>query len=285
MNATITDQSARDYERVASAIDYLEANYREQPSLDDIAASVHLSKHHFQRMFKRWAGISPTQFMHYLTVEHAKQQLQGADSLLNTALDVGLSGTGRLHDLFVHFEALTPGEYKRAGADLLVRYGFHLSPFGECLVAITERGVCGLHFVGAEGREAALALLQADWALATCVQDQAATSAIVQQIFGPHMGRTPIQLLVRGTNFQVNVWRALLRIPSGSVVTYQDVATAVGNPKAYRAAASAIARNRVGYLIPCHRVINKVGRVSQYRWGGTRKRAMLGWEASQVAGG
>ena len=276
MNDTPTQT---DYDRVEQAIRYIEDNFRDQPALDEIAASVHLSKHHFQRLFKRWAGISPTQFLQFLTLEYAKQQLAASRSVFDTALDAGLSSSGRLHDLFVNFEAMTPGEYKRAGSGLTVRYGFHPTPLGEVLLAATERGVCGLHFV-ADGREDALALLRADWGLATLVEDCEATAPVVEQIFGRTHTQTPLTLLVKGTNFQINVWRALLRVPSGALVTYGDVAEGIGRPTAVRATASAIARNPIGYIIPCHRVINKVGSTHNYRWGSARKKALLGWEAA-----
>ena len=284
MNGYDLSEQSRDYERVADAIAWIEAHFKEQPSLDEIAASVHLSRHHFQRLFKRWAGISPTQFMHYLTVEYARKQLDQAQPVLDAALDAGLSGSGRLHDLFVHFVAMTPGEYKKAGKGLLVRYGFHQTPFGEALIARTERGICGLHFVIDGDRDAALALLTRDWRLATVMRDDGVTEPLSEQLFGGSVSaETPIHLHVKGTNFQISVWRALLRIPRGNMVTYQDIASTIGKPTAYRAAATAIASNHIGFLIPCHRVINKIGRSSNYRWGSTRKRAMLGWEAAHNA--
>ncbi len=279
-NSTLSQQSA-DYERIASSIYWLEQNFRQQPSLSEIAASANLSKHHFQRIFKRWAGISPTQFMHFLTVEYAKERLIENETLLETAYASGLSGTGRLHDLFVHIEAMTPGDYKRMGSNLIIRYGYHDTPFGACLIAITDRGVCGMHFYDNGDHEGALALLQSDWQLATFILDQPATEIYAEQIFSPiYSDKKSLPIFVKGTNFQINVWQALLRIPAGEVVTYQQIASAIGKPAAYRAAATAIGSNRIGYLIPCHRVINKVGHVSKYRWGGTRKRMMLGYEAA-----
>ena len=279
-------EQVEDYRRIEQAIRYLEENFRHQPSLEEIAASVHLSKYHFQRLFKRWAGVTPAQFLHFLTVEYAKERLQTADSVLNTALASGLSGPGRLHDLFVNFTAMTPGEYKQQGAGLEIAYGFHPTPFGECLLAITERGICALRFVEAEGQAAALAALQVEWPGAQFVAAPQGTAVLVSRLFaggddGGRGGERPFHLLLRGTNFQVQVWQALLRIPPGAMVTYQDVADLLGKPTASRVVASAIAHNPVGYLIPCHRVISKAGNMHQYRWGSARKKAILGWEAAQ----
>ena len=283
INETFSQQ-ALDYQRIEAAIRYLESNFRQQPSLTEIATHVHLSPHHFQRLFKRWAGISPTQFLHYLTVGYAKERLAEANSILDTSLDVGLSSPGRLHDLFVAFTAMSPGEYKKQGADLVVRYGFHDTPFGQCLLATTERGVCAIRFVGEAGNEALLEELQAEWALATLVADPAVTEPLVAKLFGAE-GRAngkPFHLLVRGTNFQVQVWQALLRVPAGALVSYGQLAGAMGKPTATRAVASAVAKNPLAYLIPCHRVINNAGNLHNYRWGSARKKAMVGWEQSKT---
>ncbi len=288
-------QEATDYERVEQAIRYLEDHFREQPSLEDIAASVHLSKYHFQRLFKRWAGVSPTQFMHYLTVDYAKERLAASESVYDASLEAGLSGAGRLHDLFVTFEAMTPGEYKRLGQGVTIHYGFHDTPFGRCLLATTPKGICALRFLSAADDEtagarpigalesAALDELRAEWPEATFVEDNQASGRIVAGIFDPGNDeeRRPFHLLLKGTNFQVQVWQALLAIPPGGMVSYQDVAERVGRPTASRAIAGAVARNPIGYLIPCHRVINKSGRYHGYRWGASRKKAILGWEASR----
>lgn len=274
-------QQASDYQRVAQAIDYLESNFRRQPSLDEIAASIHLSKYHFQRLFKEWAGISPSQFMQFLTIEYAKQRLVESQSVYDAALDAGLSGAGRLHDLFVTFEGITPGEYKKRGSGLQITYGFHDTPFGACLLASTERGICSLSFVS-NGEMSAVEQLKTDWPQADLIENDLQTQETVNQIFSSKPGKQsrPFHLLVKGTNFQINVWRALLAIPAGAMVSYQDVAAYIGKPNATRAVASAIAHNPVGYLIPCHRVIRKGGEMQGYRWGTTRKRAILGWEAS-----
>jgi len=278
-------QQSSDYQRVADAIHFLEANYRQHPSLDEIADSVHLSKYHFQRLFKRWAGISPTQFMQFLTLEYAKERLQESQSVLDAALDAGLSGPGRLHDLFVTLEAMTPGEYKKRGIGLQITYGFHDTPFGECLLATTERGICALYFVQEDARSAALEQLTTHWPQASFEEDPSQTQPLIDQIFAPaSTGQArPFHLLLKGTNFQVKVWQALLAIPPGAVASYQDVAASIGHPNGARAVGGALAKNPVAYLIPCHRVISKAGRAYRYRWGTTRKQAMLGWEASRRA--
>ena len=276
-------EQSEDYERIAQAIAYLENHFQEQPSLDEAAASVHLSTYHFQRLFKRWAGVTPAQFTHYLTVEYAKEQLRASRSVFDTTLDAGLTSPGRLHDLFVNFEAVTPGEYKKYGKDLEIFYGFHPTPFGECLLAKTQRGICALRFVIPGGREDVISQLKREWPQAVFVETPAKTQSIVEKVFAPTQtdGRREFRLVIRGTNFQIQVWRALLDIPSGALVSYQDVAGVVSTPTAARAAANAIANNPIGYLIPCHRVISKVGTTHRYRWGATRKKAILGWEASR----
>jgi AraC family transcriptional regulator of adaptative response/methylated-DNA-[protein]-cysteine methyltransferase len=278
-------QQANDYQRVEEAIHYLEANFRQRPNLDEMASSVHLSKYHFQRLFKRWAGISPTQFLHFLSVEYAKKRLQESHSVLDAALDAGLSGPGRLHDLFVTFEAITPGEYKQRGAGLDIAYGFHDTPFGQCLLATTERGICALYFVPDDDRTAVLEQLADAWPQARLVEDREQTQPLVDRVFAPAVTEQPrpFHLLLKGTNFQVKVWQALLAIPPGSLASYQDVASTIDKPDGARAVGGAVARNPVAYLIPCHRVINKSGRIHRYRWGAARKQAMVGWEASQRA--
>ena len=272
-----------DFARIDQAIGYLTARYLDQPGLDMVARHVGLSPYHFQRLFRRWAGISPKRFVQYLTLEHAKRALAESQSVLDAGYDAGLSGPGRLHDLFVTCEAMTPGEYKAQAAGLVVRYGVHPSPFGRCLVMATERGVCGLAFVAADEAAAALAELAAAWSRARLVEDDDVAAAFVARAFAPRRGDGPIPLLVRGTNFQIRVWEALLRIPPGRVVSYQALADYLGRPTAARAVAGAVAANPVSFLIPCHRVIRQSGVVSGYRWGRTRKQAMLGWEAARRA--
>jgi AraC family transcriptional regulator of adaptative response/methylated-DNA-[protein]-cysteine methyltransferase len=275
-------QQSEDYQRIERAIRFLETNFKSQPSLDEIAESAYLSKFHFQRLFKRWAGVSPVQFLQFLTLEYAKEKLSESRSLLDTSLDAGLSGPSRLHDLFLTFVAMTPGEFKRLGAGLKIEYGFHPTPFGECILATTDRGICHLGFTDSDSQTTALHELQDKWPDAQFMENQTNTGSIVDHIFtSAHSGESrPFHLLLKGTNFQVNVWQALLTLPRGSMVSYQDIADFLGHPKAFRAVAGAIALNPVAYLIPCHRVITKAGQISGYRWGTARKRAILGWEAA-----
>ena len=277
-----TTTLSTDYDRIAEAIRYLEANYRDQPSLDDLAAHLHLSPSHVQRLFRRWAGISPKRFDQYLTVEHAKQALADSRSVLDSTYDAGLSSPGRLHDLFVAVEAVTPGEYKQGGAGLCIEYGFHATPFGECLLAATDRGVCALLFVDDE-RSTTLADLRSDWPAAELIENPSVTASYVDTIFPAesNTGQRQVTLLLKGTNFQLKVWEALLRIPAGGVSTYGDVARAIDKPGSARAVGSAVGANHIAYVIPCHRVIRSSGQLSDYRWGQTRKRAILGWEAAQ----
>jgi len=285
-NQSLAQQSV-DYYRVEQAIRFVETNFQNQPSLDEIAASVYLSKYHFHRLFKRWAGIGPVRFMQFLTLDYAKQRLAESRTLLDTTFDAGLSGPSRLHDLFVTFEAMTPGEFKRLGADLAIAYGFHPTPFGLCLAATTERGICYLGFVDGDNRSAALHLLRQQWPKASLSENRTGTRPVVRRLFAapPSPDGRPFHLLLQGTNFQVNVWRALLTLPRSLVVSYEDVAAYLGNPRAYRAVAGAVAVNPVAFLIPCHRVIAKSGSIHRYRWGAPRKKAILGWEAAGTEGG
>ncbi|MCL4861789.1 MAG: methylated-DNA--[protein]-cysteine S-methyltransferase [Caldilineaceae bacterium] len=274
---------ATDYERVAEAIHFLEANYRAQPDLDDLAAHLHLSPFHLQRLFTRWAGISPKRFVQFLTAEHAKQRLAESHNVLDAAYDAGLSGPGRLHDLLIATEAMTPGEVKSGGAGLTIRYGRHATPFGDCLLAATERGICKLAFLQDEDWAAAVNELHAQWPGAQRVEDPAYTQPLVDTIFPPQpgQGEMRLKLLLRGTNFQIKVWEALLRIPFGAVCTYEDVAQAIDQPGAARAVGGAVGGNNIAYLIPCHRVIRKQGIIQDYHWGPTRKKAILAWESAQ----
>lgn len=276
-------QRTTDYERIERAIHYLEENYQQQPGLKEMARSAGLSEFHFQRLFRRWAGISPKRFVQYLTAGHAVRMLRDSHTNLETAYDAGLSGCGRLHDLLVNFHAVTPGELKRAGARLTIQYGFHPSPFGECLIAITARGVCHLGFLLPADRRAALAELAAEWPRARLVEAPRATAPLARRLFARGNGHAPnIDLHVRGTNFQIKVWEALLRIPMGGVVSYEDIAQRIRAPRAVRAVANAVAHNPVAWLIPCHRVIRKSGALGGYRWGGTRKKVLLAWEAAKA---
>lgn len=281
-------QLSDDYRVIEQALHYLADNYRNQPDLAQAAARVGYSEYHFQRLFARWVGISPKRFLQFLTKEHARRLLDESASLLDVSYQSGLSSSGRLHDLFVACEAVTPGEYKSRGEGMQVRYGFHPSPFGECLLAATERGVCGLSFVAQGGREELLDDLRQRWEKAELIEDAQATQALVGRIFTIDPTETgassaPLHLLLNGTNFQIKVWEALLRIPAGKVVSYHQIAAAVGKPGAARAVGQAVGANPIAYLIPCHRVIRQMGVISGYRWGVARKQAILGWEFSSFA--
>lgn len=273
-------QLCEDYQRIEQAIRYLEQHFQTQPDLKQVAESVGLSEYHFQRLFTRWAGISPKRFLQYLTKENAKELLKRS-SVLSATYSVGLSSPGRLHDLFVSTEAVSPGEYKTRGSGLLIRYGFHASPFGEALIGLTERGICHLSFVQ-EGYPAALMNLETDWKNARFVEDAAATAALVAPIFSQAQSATPLALFVSGTNFQLKVWEALLTIPQGALSSYEQIAAQIGQPAALRAVGTAVGHNPIAYLIPCHRVIRKMGEIGNYRWGPARKKAMLGWEAAHL---
>lgn len=275
-------QSAEDYLRIQQAIEYLESHYREQPGLEQVAASLGLSEYHFQRLFTRWAGVSPKRFLQYLTKEGAKELLDRSENLLDTTYRVGLSSLGRLHDLFVTTEAVSPGEYRSRGAGLTLRYGIHPTPFGKCLIGLTERGICHLSFVeSSEGT--AIDNLVAEWSQARMVEDYRSTASLVEPIFDLENRRsTRLNLHLSGTNFQIKVWEALLNIPLGAVTTYKAVASQLGWPHAQRAVGTAVGHNPVAVLIPCHRVIRKAGNFGNYRYGASRKKALLGWEAAQA---
>lgn len=264
-----------DYERVAAAIGYIRRNRRRQPSLAEIAAAVHASPYHFQRSFRRWAGVSPKRFLQVLTVEDAKRRLLDAGTLA-AALEVGLSGPGRLHDHFVTLEAVTPGEFKRRGSGLTIAYGTCASPFGPAFIAATGRGICRLAFGGVEE---GLDWLASAWPGARLRADAEEIAALGRLVFGAARPATPLHLLVRGTNFQVQVWRALLAVPPGRLATYGGLARALGNPRAARAVGAAVAANPIGWLIPCHRVIRETGEVGGYAWGAVRKQALIAHEA------
>jgi AraC family transcriptional regulator, regulatory protein of adaptative response / methylated-DNA-[protein]-cysteine methyltransferase len=280
MDAKNFTQLSSDYERIERAILYLEQNFRNQPSLEEVAQSVHLSKYHFQRLFKRWAGISPKQFLQFLTIEYAKKMLAESSTILDTTLEAGLSSPSRLHDLFITFEAITPGEFKDKGAGLKIVYGFHETPFGRCLLATTPRGICSLVFVAEGQEEQALAELKQGWPNSEFGEEPDQTQPLVNRIFTPSADEAPLNLVLKGTNFQVKVWEALLRVPPGAMVSYHDIAAYIGQPSASRAVAQAIGQNPIAYIIPCHRVIRKMGIINDYRWGASRKKAILGWEAS-----
>ena len=282
MNPSPYSQLAEDYQRIEQAIQYLDDHYQDQPSLEEVAASLGLSEFHFQRLFTRWAGISPKRFLQFVTKEHARDLLHQSENLLDTTHRVGLSSLGRLHDLMVNTEAVSPGEYKSRGAGLTIRYGLHPTPFGPCLIGLTERGICHLSFVQ-ESEGDAIDALVADWASAKMIEDQKATAPWVGPIFDlTQRGDRPLHLFLRGTNFQLKVWEALLKVPAGTVTTYEQIAAQIGKPQALRAVGTAVGHNPIAVLIPCHRVIRKVGEFGNYRYGPARKKALLGWETSRV---
>ena len=270
-----------DYQRIERAILFIESNFQNQPTLREIARAVNLSEHYFQRLFKRWAGISPKRFLQFVTAIYAKKLLQSRQGLLEVAYKSGLSSISRLHDLFVNMEAMTPGELRKQGEALTIRYGLHPSPFGECFIAVTDKGISSLEFVGNSDIDTAVADLKNQWKNAQIILDQKATMHYIDKIFGGRSQRSRPSLYVKGTNFQIKVWEALLKIPQGAVVSYEDLAASIGKPKAVRAVANAVAHNPIAFLIPCHRVIRKTGAIGGYHWGSEKKIAILLWESKK----
>jgi AraC family transcriptional regulator, regulatory protein of adaptative response / methylated-DNA-[protein]-cysteine methyltransferase len=276
------EQQRINYDRIADAIGYIKDNFRLQPSLDDIAAKIHLSPFHFQRLFIEWAGVSPKKFIQYLSLDHAKKVLNDKSaSIFDAAFETGLSSTSRLHHLFISIEGMTPGEYKNGGADLMINYSFAESPFGDLLVASTPKGICYMAF--AEDRQTALREL---FSLFPNAQYRQMTDMIQQNalyIFTHDWKKIDkIKLHLKATTFQLKVWETLLRVPAGKLTTYQSIASVINNPGASRAVGTAVGNNPVAFLIPCHRVIRANGIIGQYHWGNTRKMAILGWEAAQT---
>ncbi|MEX0661561.1 MAG: methylated-DNA--[protein]-cysteine S-methyltransferase [Balneolaceae bacterium] len=274
-----TEQNNLNYRRIARAIEFIESNFKDQPSLDEIAASVHLSPHHFQRLFTEWAGTSPKKFLQFITAQYAKSLLteNNQATLFDAAHQTGLSGTSRLHDLFVSVEGMSPSEFKQGGKNLAINYSFAGSPFGKILVASTEKGVCFMAFV--EDEHQALDDLKMKFPNATFQLNSDDHQQNALSIFRHDRSRLPdIKLHLKGTPFQLNVWEALLKIPMGKLSTYGRIAESIENPRASRAVGSAIGRNPVAYLIPCHRVIQSTGKFGGYMWGATRKAVMIGWE-------
>ena len=272
----------RDYERIARAIGYLQRHAAQQPGLAAVAQHVNLSEHHFQRLFTRWAGVSPKRFVQYLTIEHAKLRLAESGGVLDLADAVGLSGPGRLHDLFVTLEAMSPGECRTGGAGLAIRYGVHDTPFGPAVIAVTSRGICALYFI--DGGSDPAVRLRREWPNADLREEPRSTAPFAARLFLPLASRRgrALALLVKGSNFQVRVWRALLELPFGSLVTYGHVAEQISAPGSARAVGTAIGANPIAWLIPCHRVIRESGVLGGYRWGTERKAAMLGWESARL---
>lgn len=278
------DTCARHYVVVAHAIEFLRANALRQPSLTEIADFVHLSEFHLQRVFSLWAGISPKRFLQYLTKEHAKQALRDSADVLAVSAATGLSGGGRLHDLMVACEAMTPGEIKAAGEGVAVGFGLAPTPFGGVLIGWTARGICHLEF-GDSDPAAGVVALAARWPRARLTRDDVEAVRLVKRIFVPRAGQGPLPVLLRGTNFQIKVWEALIRIEPSRIVSYGQLASMAGVPKAQRAVGGALAANHLAYLIPCHRVIRESGEIGNYRWGSNRKAAMLAREAGLQAAG
>lgn len=278
---------ADDYERIAKAIAFIRDNIAQQPSLELVASQLGLSPWHFQRKFKAWVGVSPKRFLEFLTVQHAKELLDKSSSVLDAALDLGLSGPGRLHEQFVSIEAVTPGQYKQYGSGMKIYYGIHPSPFGMMLLALTGKGICYLAFGVTEQLHREAENLKKNWPGAQVCHDPQRAAPTADRIFSYHSEpqdarRPEFRLLVKGTNFQVNVWRALLRVPEGSLISYQQLAKVTGNPAAIRATASAVGANPVSYLIPCHRILRSTGELGGYHWGIERKRAIIAWDSALV---
>ena len=269
-----------DYNRIAEAIEYIAANTHKQPSLEQIANKLQLSPYHFQRLFSQWAGISPKRFLQTLTVHHAKTLLDKSNSILSVSNELGLSSTARLHDSFISLEAVTPGEYKAKGENITITYGMHDTVFGLALIAITDRGICHLSFIDKRSKNAP-ALINTQWPAARLQQSNKKTKPVIDSLFKQNNTLTkPLSLYVKGTNFQVSVWRALLKIPRGQLCSYGQLAKLLGKPKASRAVGTAIGANPVAFIIPCHRVILASGVIGNYRWGNIRKRAILSWETA-----
>lgn len=280
---TVIEEPSVNYQRIEQAIQYLEKNFQRQPELVEVAEKVHLSPFHFQRIFTQWAGISPKRFLQFLTVDFLKNKLEQSKNLAEAADAAGLSSQSRVYDLFTALEAVTPQEYKQRGAGLRIEHGIHETPFGLALLGVTERGVCWLSFITSdEDPKYEIAKMQEHWHHSIFHHDQELTANLIDSIFGQKSESKKLHVFVKGTNFQVKVWEALLRLPLGSVTTYQRIAEKIQNPKAMQAVGSAVGANHIAYLIPCHRVIRKDGILGDYRWNATRKKSIIGWEMAQV---
>jgi AraC family transcriptional regulator, regulatory protein of adaptative response / methylated-DNA-[protein]-cysteine methyltransferase len=279
-----TPSQIEDYARVCDVIAHVSENWRDQPSLDDLAARVKLTPDQLQRLFTRWAGLTPKAFLQAITLDNAKRMLEQSASILETSLDVGLSGPSRLHDLFVTHEGMSPGAYKNKGEGLVVSYGYHPSPFGMALVMVTPYGLCGLAFCDAGGEAASLADMTRRWPNAHYTEDSAITAPYAAQLFADQNFRSnqPLRITFIGTDFEIRVWETLLKIPVGQATTYGDIAVSVGSPKAARAVGAAVGKNPMSFVVPCHRVLGKSGALTGYHWGLTRKKAILGWEAGRL---
>jgi AraC family transcriptional regulator, regulatory protein of adaptative response / methylated-DNA-[protein]-cysteine methyltransferase len=277
--------AADDYDVVRRAIAHIRGNWRKQPDIDTIAEAAKVTPTELHHLFRRWAGLTPKDFLAALTLDHARNLLRDSASVLDATYEVGLSGPGRLHDLFVTHEAMSPGEWKSGGKGLVLRYGFHPSPFGTALVIVAPRGLAGLALADTGKERAALKDMQGRWPKAKYLEDSAATAPVAARIFDVKLWRPdqPLRVVLLGTDFEVRVWETLLKIPMGRFTTYSDIACKIEKPKAARAVGAAVGKNPVSFVVPCHRVIGKSGELTGYHWGLTRKRAMLGWEAGQAA--
>ncbi|MEX0590447.1 MAG: bifunctional helix-turn-helix domain-containing protein/methylated-DNA--[protein]-cysteine S-methyltransferase [Xanthobacteraceae bacterium] len=286
-SATPLASATADYETVRRAIAFVSENYRDQPEVDVVADAAGTTPRALTELFRRWCGLTPKQFLAAVTLDHARRILRETPSVLDASYELGLSGPGRLHDLFVVHEAMSPGEWKMGGGGLTIAYGFHPSPFGTALVMATERGLCGLAFADEDEERAALHDMRQRWPNARYVEDQARIGALAQRIFQPSQWRqeAPLRVVLIGTDFEVRVWETLLAIPLGRATTYSDIARKVCTKKAARAVGAAVGKNPVSFVVPCHRVLGKNGDLTGYHWGLTRKRAMLGWEAGRIAAG
>jgi AraC family transcriptional regulator of adaptative response/methylated-DNA-[protein]-cysteine methyltransferase len=282
--ASLPDTAA-DYAIVRRAIAHISGNWRQQPEVADIAEAAGVSTTDLHHLFRRWAGLTPKDFLQALTLDSARALLRESASVLDATYEVGLSGPGRLHDLFVTHEAMSPGEWKAGGESLTIAYGFHPSPFGSALVMTTARGLAGLAFADPGEEPTVLADMQARWPKATYVEDRAGTAPLARRIFDSATWRAgePLRVMLIGTDFEVRVWEALLAVPMGRLTSYSDIAAKVCKPAAARAVGAAVGRNPVSFVVPCHRVVGKSGSLTGYHWGLTRKRAMLGWEAGKVS--
>ncbi len=286
----VSTETNINYQRIEQAIKFLEENFQRQPELGEVAEKAHLSPFHFQRIFTDWAGISPKRFLQHLTVDFLKKKLQESKNIVEAAESAGLSSQSRVYDLFTTLEAVTPQEYKLHGSGIRIEYGFHETPFGTCLIGSTERGICWLSFVNiGDDPKIEMEKMKEHWYQSIFHQDQMLTSRFIEQIF--NRGGVPIAIgtqskihvFVKGTNFQIKVWEALLRLPIGSVTTYQNIAERIHNPRAMQAVGSAVGSNHIAYLIPCHRVIRKDGILGEYRWSALRKKSIIGWEMAKAS--
>lgn len=277
--------SADDYTAVRQVLSFLSENWRDQPSLEEIARQAGMEPTRLHKLFTRWAGLSPKAFLQAITLDHARGLLENSATVLDTAYEVGLSGPGRLHDLFVTHEAVTPGDYRSRGEGLTIRYGYHPSPFGTALVMATERGLAGLGFADPGEERASLEDMCNRWPRAAFEEDTAFTAPLASRIFDPHewQPETPLRVVMIGTDFEIRVWESLLRIPLGKATSYSDIARHLDKPKAARAVGAAVGRNPISFVVPCHRVLGRTGGLTGYHWGLTRKRAILGWEAGLAA--